>query len=177
MHLKVFLKLKKTLKTLSSGQKNPQKPNGLFFLKKKGFFQPCLHDELPDALLVVDASDDLDADLGDARIVGELQADVLQDFYHALPHAHTRVLNTGWLLLLTGCSVAQMVMHWPAVWQARVQIPARRPRVVFPSELTSNILTIYWPMILMCPCIIDFIGRNGLRGQVGDRGPWTLLGP
>ncbi len=22
-------------------------------------------------------------------------------------------------------------------------------------------------MILMCPCIIDFIGGNGLRGQVG----------
>ena len=26
MHLKVFVKLKKTLKTLSSGQKNPKKP-------------------------------------------------------------------------------------------------------------------------------------------------------
>jgi hypothetical protein len=44
MHLKVFVKLKKTLKTLSSGQKNPQKtqkkqkktkkPTGLGFLKK-----------------------------------------------------------------------------------------------------------------------------------------------
>ncbi len=32
-------------------------------------------------------------------------------------------------------------------------------------------------MILMGPCIIDFIGGNGLRGQVGGRGPWTLLGP
>ncbi len=58
-----------------------------------------LHDELPDALLVVDTADDLDADLGDARIVGELQADVLQDFDDALAHAHTRVLKTGWLLL------------------------------------------------------------------------------
>jgi hypothetical protein len=50
MHLKVFLKLKKTLKTLSSGQvyKNPQKtqktpktqkkPTGLGFLKKPAFF-------------------------------------------------------------------------------------------------------------------------------------------
>ncbi len=26
------------------------------------------------------------------------------------------------------------------------------------------ILTIYGPMILMCPCIIDFIGGNGLQG-------------
>jgi hypothetical protein len=41
MHLKVFLKLKKTLKTLSSGQKKPKKnPLGWFF-KKPGFFQPC----------------------------------------------------------------------------------------------------------------------------------------
>ncbi len=37
------------------------------------------------------------------------------------------------------------------------------------------IITIYWPMILMCPCIIDFIGGNGLQGWVGGRGPWTLL--
>jgi hypothetical protein len=57
MHLKVFLKLKKTLKTLSCGQiyKKPQKnqktkkppkkknPLGWFLKKKKpGFFQPCL---------------------------------------------------------------------------------------------------------------------------------------
>jgi hypothetical protein len=55
MHLKVFVKLKKTLKILSSGQKNPKKykknqktqknpkkPTGLgFFKKKPGFFQPC----------------------------------------------------------------------------------------------------------------------------------------
>jgi hypothetical protein len=37
-------------------------------------------------------------------------------------------------------------------------------------------LTIYWPMILMCPCIIDFIGANGLRGR-GGGGPghsWAL---
>jgi hypothetical protein len=55
MHPKVFVKLKKTLKTLSSGQKNPKnppknpknppknpkKPTGLFFKKKNpGFFQP-----------------------------------------------------------------------------------------------------------------------------------------
>ncbi len=56
MHLKVFLKLKKTLKYLSSGQKTqknpkkpkkpktqktPKKPTGLvFFLKNTGFFQP-----------------------------------------------------------------------------------------------------------------------------------------
>jgi hypothetical protein len=49
MHLKVFVKLKKTLKTLSSGQKNPKKPKKTpkkpkkthwagFFLKKTGFF-------------------------------------------------------------------------------------------------------------------------------------------
>ncbi len=51
MHLKVFVKLKKNLKTLSSGQKNPKKPKktqktqkspkkptGLGFLKKPGFF-------------------------------------------------------------------------------------------------------------------------------------------
>jgi hypothetical protein len=49
MHLKVFVKLKKTLKTLSSGQKNPKKPkkknpkknNGPGFFFKPGFFQPC----------------------------------------------------------------------------------------------------------------------------------------
>ncbi len=42
MHLKVFVKLKKTLKTLSSGQQNPKKPTGLdfFFFKNPGFFQP-----------------------------------------------------------------------------------------------------------------------------------------
>jgi hypothetical protein len=58
MHLKVFVKLKKNLKTLSSGQKNPKKPKktqknpknpkkpkktqktplGWVFLKKPGFF-------------------------------------------------------------------------------------------------------------------------------------------
>jgi hypothetical protein len=53
MHLKVFLKLKKNPKTLSSGQKKPKKPKktqktqknplGWVFLKKKqGFFQPWL---------------------------------------------------------------------------------------------------------------------------------------
>jgi hypothetical protein len=52
MHLKVFVKLKKTLKTLSSRQKNPKKPKktqknpkkptGLgFFKKTQVFFQPC----------------------------------------------------------------------------------------------------------------------------------------
>ncbi len=40
-----------------------------------------------------------------------------------------------------------------------------------------TVITIYWPMILLAPCIIDFIGPNGLRGPVGGRGPWTLLGP
>jgi hypothetical protein len=55
MHLKVFVKLKNTLKTPSSGQKNPKKPKktqktqkkpkktqknrlGWVFLKKPGFF-------------------------------------------------------------------------------------------------------------------------------------------
>jgi hypothetical protein len=50
MHLKVFVKLKKTLKTLSSGQKTqtnpktqkkptkPKKPTGLVFLKKNRVF-------------------------------------------------------------------------------------------------------------------------------------------
>jgi hypothetical protein len=50
MHLKVFVKLKKTLKTLSSGQKNPKKPTGLvfFFIKNPGFFQPCsLYKKMP----------------------------------------------------------------------------------------------------------------------------------
>jgi hypothetical protein len=59
MHLKVFVKLKKNLKTLSSGQKTPKnpkktkktqktqkktkKPTGLVFLKKNpGFFQPWI---------------------------------------------------------------------------------------------------------------------------------------
>jgi hypothetical protein len=57
MHLKVFVKLKKTLKTPSSGQKNPEKPKkpkktqknqknplGWVFLKKPGFF-PTLNQE------------------------------------------------------------------------------------------------------------------------------------
>jgi hypothetical protein len=35
MHLKVFLKLKKTLKTLSSGQKNPKKTKKPFKKPKK----------------------------------------------------------------------------------------------------------------------------------------------
>jgi hypothetical protein len=48
MHLKVFVKLKKTLKTLWSGQKNPKKPKktqknpkkptGLGFFKKTRVF-------------------------------------------------------------------------------------------------------------------------------------------
>ncbi len=51
MHLKVFVKLKKTLKTLTSGQKNPKKPKktqktqknpkkttGLGFFKKTRVF-------------------------------------------------------------------------------------------------------------------------------------------
>ncbi len=29
------------------------------------------------------------------------------------------------------CSVAQLVVRWPAVWQARVQIPARHPKEGF----------------------------------------------
>ena len=40
--------------------------------------------------------------------------------------------------------------------------------------LSKSTITIYWPMILMCPSIIDFIGGNGLQGWVGGRGPWTL---
>jgi hypothetical protein len=53
MHRKVFVKLKKTVKTLSSGQKNPKKtqkpkktqinqkkPLGWVLKKKTGFFQP-----------------------------------------------------------------------------------------------------------------------------------------
>jgi hypothetical protein len=64
MHLKVFVKLKKTLKTLSSGQKNPKIPKKTqknpknpkknqkktkkthwagFLKKNPGFFQPCLY--------------------------------------------------------------------------------------------------------------------------------------
>ncbi len=31
--------------------------------------------------------------------------------------------------------------------------------------------TTYWPLILMCPCIIDFIGGNVLLGWVGGGGP------
>jgi hypothetical protein len=62
MHLKVFMKLKKPLKTLSSGQKNPKKPQktqknpknpkkpkktqknplGWVFFKKPGFFPTLL---------------------------------------------------------------------------------------------------------------------------------------
>ena len=48
MHLKVFLKLRKTLETLSFGQiyKKPQEtqknPLGWVLKKKPGFFQPCL---------------------------------------------------------------------------------------------------------------------------------------
>jgi hypothetical protein len=51
MHLKIFLKLKKKPKSLSSGQiyekkpkkkqKTQKKPLGWVFLKKPGFFQPC----------------------------------------------------------------------------------------------------------------------------------------
>jgi hypothetical protein len=41
MSLKVFVKPKKTLKTLSSGQKTPKNPLGWFFEKKTGFSQSC----------------------------------------------------------------------------------------------------------------------------------------
>ncbi len=41
MHLKVFVKLKKNLKTLSSGQKKTKKPTGLvFFFKTQVFSNP-----------------------------------------------------------------------------------------------------------------------------------------
>ena len=50
-----------------------------------------LHHELPDALLVVDPADHLDAYGGDPGVVRELQADVLQDLDHALAHTHPRV--------------------------------------------------------------------------------------
>ncbi len=33
------------------------------------------------------------------------------------------------------------------------------------------------PMILMAPCIIDFIGANGLRGPVGGKGALDTPGP
>jgi hypothetical protein len=64
MHLKVFVKLKKTLLTLSSGQKNPKKPKknqktqkkpkkpkkthwaGFFFKKNRVFSNPGL-DPIP----------------------------------------------------------------------------------------------------------------------------------
>ncbi len=75
MHLKVFLKLKKTLKTLSSGQiykktqKNPKtqktqkNPLGWVFLllKNPGFLQPCLgrlDAEVDEAVLVRHGQDD-----------------------------------------------------------------------------------------------------------------------
>jgi hypothetical protein len=38
MHIKVFVKLKKTLKTLSSRQKNPKNPVGWVFFKKTRVF-------------------------------------------------------------------------------------------------------------------------------------------
>ncbi len=54
MHLKVFVKLKKTLKTPSSGQKKTKKPQKTqknhwagFFFKNPGFFQPCFADPVP----------------------------------------------------------------------------------------------------------------------------------
>jgi hypothetical protein len=42
--------------------------------------------------------------------------------------------SIGYSVAQLGCSMAQLVVRWPAVWQARVQIPARHPREVFPSE-------------------------------------------
>ncbi len=42
----------------------------------------------------------------------------------------------------------------------------------------TELLTIYWPMILMAPCTIDFIGANALLGPVrgGGGGPGPLNG-
>jgi hypothetical protein len=56
MHVKVFVKLKKTLKTLSSGQKNPKKnPQKThwagFFFFKPGFF-PTLRGTYSTIILV-----------------------------------------------------------------------------------------------------------------------------
>jgi hypothetical protein len=39
-----------------------------------------------------------------------------------------------WINIGQGWSVAQLVVRWPAVWQARAQIPDRHPREVFPSK-------------------------------------------
>ncbi len=45
------------------------------------------------------------------------------------------------------------------------------------TVLLHGLITIYWPMILMCPCIIDFIGGNGLQGWVSraPSPPLTLV--
>ncbi len=36
-----------------------------------------------------------------------------------------------------GCSIAQLVACWPAVWQGRVQIPARHSREIFPAVIIN----------------------------------------
>ncbi len=40
--------------------------------------------------------------------------------------------------VVVGCSVAQLVVRWPAVWQARVQILDQCLGEVCPTEQTSN---------------------------------------
>ncbi len=44
-----------------------------------------------------------------------------------------RMIFNLWYLWL-GCSIVQLVARWPAVRQARVRIPARHRREVFPAE-------------------------------------------
>jgi hypothetical protein len=53
MHLKVFLKLEKTLKSSLLGKKTKNNPLGwVFFRKNPGFFQPCLEFQVSHGLLV-----------------------------------------------------------------------------------------------------------------------------
>ncbi len=42
----------------------------------------------------------------------------------------------------------------------------RKEQVPCTLYTDEKIITIYWPMILMCPCIIDFIGGNGLQSII-----------
>jgi hypothetical protein len=80
-----------------------------------------------------------------------------------------------------------------AVWCAGGQIPPPPTNPAQPVEISSttqykqygpwiHIIYLYIKLpidhwFLCALCIIDFIGGNGLLGQVGGRGPWTLLGP
>jgi hypothetical protein len=56
-----------------------------------------------------------------------------------------------------GCSMAQLVVRWPALWQARVQIPARHP---LSETSNNNIIIILYFQSCTVTSILDVFSNS-----------------